>query len=107
VLNKILCDHKPEASVERIWPLPPEFEEEATKLLAAAIEHWNRLKSTSVDGLREVFLQRDGKIEWKGQYWLLTVGKKPYDVLLQHLPWPISTIILPWLRDRIQVDWQW
>ena len=85
--------------------LPENFETESSTLLKAVIRNWSVLKNTSVDGLRESFFHREGKVIETEISYKLIVEKKGVDVLLQHLPWALSVIAFPWLRKPIFVEW--
>ncbi len=105
LFNKLLCD----------WPLekplcfqfdPSQTEEqETTELLLSVIQHWTVLKNTSIDGLRQSFLQREGRLTEKDHGWELFINRKGFDILLDQLPWSISTIYLPWMKESIFVEW--
>ena len=104
-LNKILCGvdiHEPLSPVEA---LRPNELEEANKVLMAILEHWKVLKNTSMEGLRETFLLRNGKLSRTDDRWLLQVEQKSYDMLLQSLPWSINIIQLPFMKTSLQVEW--
>ena len=105
VLPKILCGMEPEDSVIIIPYLPESFKNEGDNLLQSVIEHWEILKNTSIEGLREGFLQRDGKLSFHQNEWLLQVEQKPYDMLLEHLPWNISMIRLSWMHCLLKTEW--
>ena len=77
----------------------------ATELLEAVIDHWKALGSVSPDGLREAFLQREGKLKPTDTGWRLTVEQKTLDILLSKLPWGCSPIKLPFMTDLLFVDW--
>lgn len=104
VLSKILCGIAPEAIVLST-PLRPEDRQEADALLEAVIAHWQVLKNTSPAGLRDSFLQREGKLVFINGEWQLTVHKASHDVLMAHLPWNINMIKLPWMPHLLKVDW--
>lgn len=56
-------------------------------LLQTVIDYWEVLKSTSPDGLREGFLQRQGKLTRSGdRNWKLQVEQQAIDILLGSLP---------------------
>ena len=74
-------------------------------MLGSVIEHWVILKNTSIEGLRESFLQRNGKLTFANNEWLLQVEQKPYDMLLQSLPWNIGIIKLAWMRNILKTEW--
>ncbi len=102
---KILCGTGPETVFEMPSQIPEKFFEEADEMLASVIEYWSVLKNTSADGLRETFLQRDGKLLFRESEWELYVEQKPFDMLLQHLPWNIQMIRLPWMDHMIKTQW--
>jgi len=105
VLNKILCG----IAVDEVVPtttLPDEeTKTECDVLLMELIKHWDVLKNTSIAGLREGFLQRRGKLSRVDDGWLLQVEQKAIDVLLNHLPWGIGIIKLPWMNEMLVVEW--
>jgi hypothetical protein len=105
VFPKIICGMEPEEPVVIIPHLPEGFKNEGEALLQSVIEHWNILKNTSVEGLRESFLQREGKLSFQKNEWLLQVEQKPYDMLLEHLPWNISMIRLSWMPYLLRTEW--
>ena len=78
---------------------------EADEVLLSVIEYWSILQNTSLEGLRQSFLQRNGKLSSNGSEWLLQVEQQPYDLLLQHLPWNISMIKLPWMEQMLKTEW--
>lgn len=80
--------------------------EEANNLLAVVIEKWDKLGNTSVQALRESFLQRKGKLSRKNDQWYLQVETNSLDVLLDFLPWSRSIIKLPWMKEMIRVEWR-
>ncbi|MCB1127794.1 MAG: hypothetical protein KDM81_14975, partial [Verrucomicrobiae bacterium] len=78
---------------------------EAERLLLAVIAHWSALKETSVEGLRDAFLQRAGLLRDDGSQWLLRVEHRAWDVLLERVPWTFRTLRLPWMERALQVEW--
>lgn len=105
VLPKFLCGVPLNYPLERRIEITTEDQEEANNLLQAVIDHWQVLKSTSPDGLREGFLQRDGKLELRQGSWYLQVEQKAIDVLLDRLPWNLSIIKLSWMLEMLKVEW--
>lgn len=105
VLPKLLCGWPLDTPV--VCPdLPTAALEEAEHLLQAAIDHWQALKSTRPDGLREGFLQREGKLTCScDRTWKLQVEQQAIDVLLSRLPWSVSIVKLPWMDDLLTVEW--
>ncbi|MEO0408500.1 MAG: contractile injection system tape measure protein [Cyanobacteria bacterium P01_A01_bin.135] len=106
VLPKLLCSWPLNGAIAADIPLPEKALPEGEALLQAAIDHWGALKSTSPDGLREGFLQRDGKLTQTGERtWKLQVEQKAIDVLLSRLPWGVSMVKLPWMEILLTVEW--
>lgn len=79
---------------------------EATDMMDAAIAQWTIMQGTSVDALRESFVNRDGKIVVKEHTMELTVSAKGIDMLLDHLPWNLSLVNLSWVGSLIHVEWR-
>ncbi|MBD3421978.1 MAG: hypothetical protein GF398_17845 [Chitinivibrionales bacterium] len=104
-LNKLLCNWHESRPVPKRLELSDVAKSETEDLLKAAIDNWSALKSTSVDGLRTSFLQRNGIAQKKDAGRLVRVERKSYDMLLEKLPWGMSIITLPWLEGIIHVEW--
>lgn len=104
-LQKILCGYALEDTLPAFIKLTEREKEESEKLLNTVIDYWEPLRNTSIDGLRNTFLQREGKLVTKENGWLLTVEQKTVDILLKKLPWGFSTIRLPWMDQLLNVDW--
>lgn len=79
---------------------------EARDMLTALMQQWEKLKNTSIDGLREAFLRRSGKLFIKNDSIHVQVESHAIDVLLDYLPWNLSLIKLPWLKELIKVEWR-
>lgn len=105
VLPKILCGINPELPVNTARKITRAQQSEADEMLRAVIEHWSAIKNTSVEGLRESFLKRNGKLMLAEDEWLLQAEQKAYDMLLQQLPWNISMIKLPWMKNLLKTEW--
>jgi hypothetical protein len=105
LLEKLLCGIPAGEPVPFDVELQEHETNEANQLLQSVLSHWNSLKNTSIEGLRENFLKRDGLVNRKEENWLLRVERKTLDVLLDHIPWGISTIRLPWNHYTIEVEW--
>lgn len=104
-LNKVLCGLSPMHFVDVEARPDAVAMQEADKVLEAVIQHWEVLKNTSIEGLRETFLCRSGKMEHKGDAWTVQVETKGVDILLNQLPWGLSVVKLPWTSELLQVSW--
>ncbi len=105
VLPKLLCGIQPNEPIVQKYQLTATDKEAAEELLQAVITNWPVLKTTSVAGLRESFLQREGKLYKAGDQWRLKVQSLSYDMLLDQLPWNIKMIKLPWMQSLLVVEW--
>ena len=105
VLNKILCGIDPDEIVVTEMRPENEITSECEDLLNEVITHWKALKNTSIDGLRETFLQRNGKLSKVENGWLLQVEQKTVDVLISSLPWGFGIVKLPWMNEMVFVEW--
>lgn len=106
VFPKLLCGWSLDQPVVRGLELPIAALREGENLLQTVINYWEVLKSTSPDGLREGFLQREGKLTRINQgNWKLQVEQNSIDILLGSLPWGLSMVKLPWMDDLLIVEW--
>ncbi len=106
VLNKILCGVKTAKPLEVGLVLKSEEKELADSLMEGIIANWSILGDTSPEGLRETFLQREGRLAPTDTGWHLKISQSPYDVLLDQLPWSIKNIRLAWMESHIKVEWR-
>jgi hypothetical protein len=105
VLPKILCGLDIEFPVNTNTEIAAHQLNEVDEMLLSLIEYWPVLKNTSINGLRESFLKRNGKLSRMNNEWLLQVEQKSFDMLLQQLPWSISMIRLPWMKNLLKTEW--
>lgn len=105
ILAKLLCGWPQNEAVGRFLVLTETEKQEATALLDAVLKHWAALKSTSQGLLQEGFLQRMGLLRKARDSWKLQLEHQAQDVLLDRLPWGISIIQLPWMMERLTVEW--
>jgi len=105
-LNRLMCGLPLEE------PLPPGIEPTANELqacnalLEAIVADWTALDNTSVEGLRDTFLRRTGKLDRDPDGYRLTVQPRSFDMLLDRLPWSFSTIQQPWMPWPVITMWR-
>tara|TARA_R110001599_G_scaffold253766_1_gene454092 strand:- start:22409 stop:28252 length:5844 start_codon:yes stop_codon:yes gene_type:complete len=104
-LNKIICGLPTGTPVASAIEPDPGDIEICDGLLAGILENWSALHGTSIDGLRETFLQREGRLDYLDQKWTLVVQRKTLDILKDQVPWNTSVIYHPWMHDAIHVTW--
>jgi hypothetical protein len=105
-LNKVLCGLEPDTPVLRHIDLLREEKDAVEGLLRAMIAHWKAIGNTSVQGLRESFLQREGHLRLKSGDWQLLVQPRAFDMLLDRLPWGFKVIRHPWMNSTVYVEWR-
>lgn len=104
LLNKLLCGLPPD------FPAPPvELGQDelahCDQLLQAVIGNWPAIGHASAAALRETFLQREGRLEWRDGQCTLTVQRRTLDVLVDQVPWGFATMRHPWMRQPVHVAW--
>ena len=105
VLNKILCGIDLRAPVAREVSISETEQKVIEGLIQGMIGNWEAIGNTSVTGFRESFLQREGRLQLRGEHWHLLVESRCYDLLLDRLPWSFSMIKFPWMPLPVQVEW--
>lgn len=77
-------------------------------LLYSVTQTWTPLKNTSIEGLRESFLMRNGRLERSSPSGPMTlhVESRAFDMLLDQLPWSISVVKLNWMPEALHVRWR-
>lgn len=109
VLNKLLCGLPVATPVPRCNGLDEATSAVLDDLLRAVIQHWNALGKTSIEGLQETFLRREGRLTRAENCtpvgWHLKIEDKCFDVLLDRIPWGFSLIKLPWMEGVLNVEW--
>jgi len=104
-LNKLLCGLPLQTPIEpAIEPTPRELEV-CQELLASMIANWTIISTTSVTGLQDISLQREGRLQRSSGAWQLLVQRRTLDVLLDQIPWSVSTIGHGWMPEPVIVTW--
>jgi len=104
-LNKILCGLSLDEPIPSALILDEKEKNECIDLLGAVIGHWQKLGGSTVEGLREAFLNRDGILSLENGTWKLQVERKGYDILLDSIPWSFNHIKLNWMETLITTEW--
>lgn len=105
-IAKILCELPYNMPMDMDIEIGEEDIEECEILLSTVIEKWEVLKGASIAALREDFLQRGGHLFKKNNQLHLRIEQRSIDILLDHLPWMISMVKLPWMNDVLYVEWR-
>jgi hypothetical protein len=104
-LNKIMCGMPIAAPVEREIEATDFERETCDALLRSIVENWPILRNTSIAGLRETFLQREGKLTYGEVGWRLQVQRKTLDILVDQVPWSIGVVFHAWMPAALHVTW--
>ncbi|HVG46490.1 MAG TPA: contractile injection system tape measure protein, partial [Longimicrobium sp.] len=104
-LNKVLCGVPLATPVDASIQMTGEEQATCDQLLAAMLARWEAIRGTSVAGLRETFLQREGRLNGAEGGWKLTVQRKTVDVLVDQVPWSISVVLHRWMPAPLHVTW--
>ncbi|TKC88718.1 hypothetical protein FAZ69_13275 [Trinickia terrae] len=105
-LNKLLCGMPFAQAPEFVDPPAEEEKRIGRDLLYAVTQRWEKLKNTSVEGLQQTFLMREGRLLCEQDKATLTIPPKTVDILLDGLPWGFGTIRLPWMPQPLFVKWR-
>ena len=106
LLPKLLVGMAWEERLEPVEPINESEKADCEEMLVEVIRHWTALRNSSAAGLREAFLQRNGRIEIRNDGWQLIVEEKAQDVLIGRLPWGFSIIKYPWMTGILSVVWR-
>lgn len=106
IIQKVLCGIPISEPIDTSIEISPTNKELVDSLLMAVTQQWPPLNNTSIEGLRESFLLREGKLEEMEDMINLKVEQKPFDMLLDQIPWNISKIKLSWMPKILQVEWR-
>jgi len=105
LFEKFICNVPLKHPVKRDIQLTDDQKESCEVLLTSALNHWEGLKTNSVDALRSEFLMREGKLLATDEHYKLFVQRKTQDILLETLPWNLSITKIPWKKKMILIDW--
>ena len=106
LLNKLLCGLSTAIPISNGVEISQHEQETIENLIQGMIQNWKTIGNTSIQGLRETFLQRNGCLTLRDEMWFLTIEPGPFDMLLDQLPWSFSVIKHSWMERAIHVTWR-
>lgn len=106
LLNKVLCGISTSIPISAGIEVTEQEKTIIEQMLTSMIQHWKAIGSTSITGLRETFLQRQGWLYLDEEGWHLRVQPATFDMLLDRLPWSISLIKHGWMDLPLKVSWR-
>lgn len=105
VFNKILCGLPLNTFIPSHLDITDEEKQVSESLLRGILTNWGKIKTQSIDALREGFLLRSGHLEESQSTWKLEVLRKAQDILVDMIPWAYSTIKMPWMSKSLSTKW--
>ncbi len=105
-LNTLLCGGSPTSGIPEPTMISDTDAKTCDDLLCAVIARWSVIRETSIAGLRETFLQRNGQLTRRGNNWRLQVERKTLDLLVDQIPWSFALVQYRWMPEPIHVTWQ-
>jgi hypothetical protein len=106
MLNKLVCGMNLAAPIGRDFEVTSLERETVEGLLTSVIQRWSIIGATSVAGLRESFLQRQGALREEDEGWRLVVEPRAFDMLIDQIPWGFRTLKLAWMPQVLHVEWR-
>ncbi|WP_343732781.1 contractile injection system tape measure protein [Duganella sp.] len=106
VLNKLLCGIHGGQPIARGIDITDKEKDTIAQMLNGVIAHWKALGKTSISGLRQTFLQREGQLTFEENAWHLKIPTATFDMLLDRLPWSFAMIKFPWMEHPLHVTWR-
>lgn len=105
-LNKLLCGIHGGVPIVAGIQITDHEKEVIQQMLLGVITNWSAIGKTSIQGLRETFLQREGHLYKQEDGWQLHIPSATFDMLLDRLPWSFAMIKFPWMSDPLHVTWR-
>ena len=105
-LEALLAGVAPDAHLPDPGQWTDQDAEMCGSLMEAFRQNWPAVANTSVEDLRASFLARDGRLTEFDDRTHLVVQPTPFDMLLDQLPWSITTIQMNWMPRPLMVKWR-
>lgn len=105
-LNKLLCGIHGGLPIVPGIDITDKEKDTIEQMLNGVIAHWKALGKTSIGGLRQTFLQREGQLHFEEEAWHLQIPSAIFDMLLDRLPWSFAMIKFPWMPHPLKVTWR-
>ncbi len=104
ILYKLLCG-LPLHEVTRVSKLKKKEKKLVNDMLHALTTHWSVINNSTADEVRGNWFIREGRLVEHEEHWELTIGRKPYDILLNSLPYTLSPVKFIWMPKRLSIHW--
>lgn len=103
--NRLLVSLPAQVPLPKWIELAEDEKRTADSMLEGVKGNWVKMSGTSINGFRQSFIMRNGRLEQQDEKWLLTVENRTVDILLDTVPWAFRQMRFPWLKKYIQVSW--
>jgi hypothetical protein len=103
-LYKLLCG-LPMNAVTAAVKLKSKEKKLVNEMLFVLTTHWPVIRNSTPDEVRGNWLVRDGRLLEHEDFWELKVERKPYDILLESLPFTLSPVKFSWMSKRLSINW--
>jgi hypothetical protein len=104
-LAKILCGLPTDAPIAKEIEITDAERKASERFLRSVIANWGVIPNTSIAGLRETFLQREGKLYREPDRFVLRVERKTLDILVDQIPWSIAIVYHAFMPCPLHVTW--
>lgn len=104
MLYKLLCG-MPMNAVTTSIKLKRKEKKLVNEMLSVLTTHWPVISNSTPDEVRGNWLVRDGRLVEHEEFWELTIERKPYDILLDSLPFTLSPVKFSWMSKRLSIYW--
>lgn len=104
-LNKLICGLPLLFPINLDIRLTEEEKTECKELITNIIEYWPSIRGTSIKGVQETFIRREGIIQPDKENWIIRIENKTVDILMQDIPWSYTVSSLPWNKYLIYTEW--
>ncbi len=104
-LNKLLCGLSIDTPVAATYAPSADDLAVCDEMIDAVIGNWSSIRNTSPAGLRETFLQREGRLAYRDDRWTLTIQRKTVDVLVDQIPWSHTLVKHDWMLEPLYITW--
>jgi hypothetical protein len=106
MLNKLLCGLDPGIPINCTLEISQREKDTMEQMLKGVIQQWGPLGDTSIRGLIDSFLVREGELWQEEDAWRQDTVQKGYDILLDSLPWSYSPVKYAWMKKPLYVKWR-
>jgi hypothetical protein len=104
-LNQVLCGVSCSIHVSPTASLSLAQQQQIDGWLTAIGQQFVGWQKLSLTDIRQLFLQRAGKICMEGTVPQISVRPEPYDFILRDWPWPMALASFPWTEQSLTIVW--